>query len=201
MSAPFVAGVAGLVKSQNPLYSDAELKNAIMNTVDRPVALDTLNLLGKVRAGAFTRTGDGRVNAFAALGGSTANATVATDGNVDGARRMRSVKKGSLLWPDDVNDVFKRFLRRGTYRVVLDGPKGKDFDLYVWKRGTIEIWQYEIACIGGPAGQCKLMRARAGPTADEEVEKLKIKKKGVYFFQVSAFLFSRGKYRLSIKKL
>jgi subtilisin family serine protease len=201
MSAPFVAGVAGLVKSQNPMYSDAELKNAIMNTVDRPPALDTLNLLGKVRGGAFTRTGDGRVNAFAALSGSTANATVSTDGNVDGARRMRSIKKGTLLWPDDVNDVFKRFLKRGTYRVVLDGPKGKDFDLYVWKRGTIEIWQYEAACIGGPSGQCKLMRARAGPTADEEVEKLKIKKKGVYFFHVSAFLFSKGKYRLSIKKL
>jgi subtilisin family serine protease len=201
MSSPFVAGVAGLVKSQNPMYSDAEIKNAIMNTVDRPAALDSLNLLGKVRGGAFTRTGDGRVNALAALGGSTANATALTDGNVDGARRMKSIKKGTLLWPDDVNDVFKRFLKRGTYRVVLDGPKGKDFDLYVWKRGTIEIWQYETACIGGPSGQCKLMRARAGPTADEEVEKLKIKKKGVYFFHVSAFLFSRGKYRLSIERL
>jgi hypothetical protein len=71
----------------------------------------------------------------------------------------------------------------------------------VWKRGSIEIWQYEAACLGGPSGQCKLMRVRAGPTADEEVEKLKIKKKGVYFFHVSAFLFSKGKYRLSIEKL
>jgi subtilisin family serine protease len=201
MSSPFVAGVAGLVKSQNPMYSDAELKNAIMNTADRPVALDTLTLLGKARVGAFTRTGDGRVNALAALAGSTANASVLTDGNVDGAQGMRSIKKGFLQWPDDVNDVFKRFLKRGTYRVFLDGPKGKDFDLYIWKRGTTEIWQYEAACIGGPSGQCKLMRARAGPTADEEVEKLKIKKKGVYFFHVSAFLFSQGKYRLSIKRL
>lgn len=201
MAAPFVAGVAGLVKSQNPLYNGAELKNAIMNTADHPVALDTLNLLGKIRGGAFTRTADGRVNALAALTGSTANATVLTDGNIDGARRMKSIKKGSVRWPDDVNDVFKRFLKRGTYRVFLDGPKGKDFDLYVWKRRTTEIWQYETACLGGPSGQCKLMRARAGPTADEEIKKLKIKKKGVYFFHVSAFLFSKGKYKLSIKKL
>jgi subtilisin family serine protease len=201
MSAPFVSGIAGLVKTQNPAYTDAELKNAIMNSADHPLALDTMPLLGKVRAGAFTRSNDGRVNALAALTGSTANATVLTDGNIDGARRMRSVKRGFLRWPDDVNDVFKRFMRRGTYRVFLDGPKGKDFDLYVWKRGSIEIWQYEAACLGGPSGQCKLMRVRAGPTADEEVEKLKIRKKGVYFFHLSAFLFSKGKYRLSIKRL
>ena len=201
MSAPFVAGVAGLVKTQNPAYTDAELKNAIMNSADHPLALDTLTLLGKVRAGAFTRTDDGRVNALAALNGSTANATLPTDGNIDGARRMRSVKRGFLQWPDDVNDVFKRFLKRGSYRVFLDGPKGKDFDLYVWKRGAIEIWQYEAACLGGPSGQCKLMRVRAGPTADEEIKKLKIRKRGVYFFHVSAFLFSKGKYRLSIERL
>lgn len=203
MSSPFVAGVAGLVKSQNPLYTDAELKNAIMNTADHPVALDTLNVLGKVRAGAFTRTGDGRVNALAALTGSTANATVLTDGNIDGARTIKSIRRGFLRWPDDVNDVFKRFLKRGTYRVFLDGPKGKDFDLYIWKRGTTEIWQYELPCdpFVGPPGQCKLMKARAGPTAKEEIEKLKIKKKGVYFIHVSAFLFSMGKYRLSIERL
>jgi subtilisin family serine protease len=201
MSSPFVAGVAGLVKSQNPLYTDAELKNAIMNTADRPIALDTLTVLGKARAGAFTRSGDARVNALAALTGSTAEATVLTDGNIDGARRIKSIRKGLLLWPDDVNDVFKRFMKRGTYRVFLDGPKGKDFDLYVWKRGSTEIWQYEAACLGGPSGPCKLMKVRAGPTADEEIKKLKIKKKGVYFFHVSAFLFSKGKYRLSIKRL
>jgi subtilisin family serine protease len=203
MSSPFVAGVAGLVKSQNPSYTDAELKNAIMNTADHPLALDTLPVLGKVRAGAFTRTGDGRVNALAALTGPTANATVLTDGNIDGARGMRSIKRGSVSWPDDVNDVFKRFMKKGTYRVLLDGPKGKDFDLYVWKRGTTEIWQYELACdpFVGPPGQCKLMKARAGTTADEEIKKLKIKVKGVYFFHVSAFLFSQGKYRLSIERL
>lgn len=201
MSSPFVAGVAGLVESQNPTYTDAELKNAIMNSADHPAALDTLTLLGKVRAGAFTRTNDGRVNAIAALTGSTANATMLTDGNIDGARGMKSLKKGFLQWPDDVNDVFRRFLKRGSYRVFLDGPKSKDFDLYVWKRGAIEIWQYEAACLFGPSGQCKLMRVRAGPTADEEIKKLKIKKKGVYFFHVSAFLFSQGKYRLSIERL
>lgn len=201
MSSPFVAGVAGLVESQNPLYTDAELKNAIMNTADHPVALDTLTVLGKGRTGAFTRSGDGRVNALAALTGSTAQATVLTDGNIDGARRIKSIRRGFLKWPDDVNDVFKRFMKRGTYRVFLDGPKGKDFDLYVWKRGSTEIWQYETACIGGPSGSCKLMKVRAGSTADEVIEKLKIKKKGVYFFHVSAFLFSKGKYRLSIERL
>lgn len=203
MAAPFVAGVAGLVKSQNPVYTHAELKNAILSSADHPVALDTLDLLGKVRAGAFTRMSDARVNALAALTASTTNTTMVTDGNIDGARTIRAIRRGTVRWPDDVNDVFKRLLKRGTYRVFLDGPKGKDFDLYVWKRGTTEIWQYELPCYPelGPPEQCKLMKAKAGTTADEEIKKLKIKKKGVYFFHVSAFLFSKGKYRLSIEKL
>jgi subtilisin family serine protease len=203
MSAPFVAGVAGLVKSQNPLYTDVDLKNAIMNSADHPAPLNDLPLLGRPRGGAFTRTNDGRVNAAAALTGSTANATLPTDGNIDGARRMKRVRRGSLRWPDDVNDVFKRSLKRGTYRVLLNGPKGQDFDLYVWKRHTTEIWQYETACLppGGPTGQCKLMRSKATPRSDETIRKLKIRKKGAYFFHVSAFLFAHGKYKLTIKRL
>jgi subtilisin family serine protease len=203
MAAPFVAGVGGLVKSHNPLYTDADVKNAIMNSADHPPALDDLSLLGRRRSGAFTRTKDGRVNAVAALTGSTANATTPTDGNIDGARPMKKIKRGSLRWPGDVNDVFRRFLKQGTYRVHLNGPKGKDFDLYVWKRLATEIWQYEATCFPpvGPTGQCKLMKSRATPRSDETIKNLKIRKKGVYFFHVSAFLSAHGKYRLTIKRL
>jgi hypothetical protein len=45
------------------------------------------------------------------------------------------------------------------------------------------------------------LKSKATPRADETIKKLKIRKKGVYFLHVSAFLFARGKYKLTIKRL
>ena len=55
MACPYVAGVAGLVKAQNPNYTHFQVKDAILNTVDRLSSLS-----GKVSTG-------GRVNAFQAV--------------------------------------------------------------------------------------------------------------------------------------
>ena len=55
MASPHVAGVAGLVKAQNPNYTHIQIRNAIFNTVD---SLNSLS--GKVSTG-------GRVNAFKAV--------------------------------------------------------------------------------------------------------------------------------------
>ncbi|MFZ5760325.1 MAG: S8 family serine peptidase [Thermodesulfobacteriota bacterium] len=55
MAAPVVAGVAGLLWSQNPALSVARVREIILETVDTPAAL-----LGKVAS-------NGRVNAFRAL--------------------------------------------------------------------------------------------------------------------------------------
>ncbi len=55
MASPYVAGVAGLVKAQNPNYTHFQIRNAILNTVDY-----NSSLTGKVLT-------EGRINAFKAV--------------------------------------------------------------------------------------------------------------------------------------
>jgi subtilisin family serine protease len=55
MATPHVAGIAGLVKAQNPNYSNSQIRDAILNTVDKIPSLS-----GKLVTG-------GRVNAFKAV--------------------------------------------------------------------------------------------------------------------------------------
>ena len=55
MASPHVAGVAGLVKAQNPNYTHLQIRNAILNTVDYKSSLS-----GKVVT-------EGRINAFNAV--------------------------------------------------------------------------------------------------------------------------------------
>jgi subtilisin family serine protease len=64
MATPHVAGLAGLILAANPNLTVAQLKNAILNTVDRKASLS-----GKVSTG-------GRINARAALASVVANFTV-----------------------------------------------------------------------------------------------------------------------------
>ncbi|MDQ3991497.1 MAG: S8 family serine peptidase, partial [Actinomycetota bacterium] len=120
MAAPHVAGVAGLVKSAFPGRTPAEIKNAIMNGVDKPGTLGTMYspLFGRANAtGVFTRTG-GRLNADGALVAPTTGATTKTDGNVNGAKSMTTSHSGAVTYPHDVNDVWKKRLIKGArYRL------------------------------------------------------------------------------------
>jgi subtilisin family serine protease len=203
MAAPHVAGAAGLVLSQNPTFTNADLKNALMNSTDRPTGLDTMYIAfapgitgpsGTIAIGTgntFTRT-SGRVNALNALTGSTANATPTTDGNVNGAAGMSKAQvSGSIAWPIDVNDVRKKKLYKGrTYRVTLIVPPGSDSDLYVWKPGTKEIWQF-----------AKLQRASATVGSADEVVKFKAGSTGVYYLHVMAWVQEDGNYTLKIARV
>ena len=152
--------------------------------------------------GRFTRT-SGRVNVHDALEAPTTNATPHTDGNIDGARRLRRSASGRVNWPADTNDVFKRRFRKGKrYKVTLDGPNNKDFDLVGWKPGTKEIWQLEDGCFFGP-GPCKLLRwaqRQDGRAADEKI-RFRAKKGGTYYIQVAAFLFNEGRYTLKVRRI
>jgi subtilisin family serine protease len=191
MATPNVAGVAGLVKSEHSTYTTAQLKNAIMRSVDHPAGLDLMPtiIFANRRQGIFTRTNDGRVNANTALSASTA-ALPKTDGNVGGAVAMLGTKNGAVAWPSDVNDVYKRkFTKNVRYRVRLDGPRGKDFDLYVYKPGTKEIWQ--------PA---RLSGRSISLSADEAVT-FRPGVTGTFFIQVSAWLANSGSYKLIITRL
>jgi subtilisin family serine protease len=196
MAAPHVAGIAGLVLSQNPLLTTVQLKNAVMHGVDKPGTLGTIYIAPPINAtktGAFTRT-SGRVNALSALSASTANATAVTDGNVDHAASWSSSgKSGSVKWPSDINDVFKRKLSSGhTYRFTLVVPSGKDYDLLVWKPGTKEIWQFDSTN--------RLQKFGAHGNGVDEVVQFTAKKTGTYYVQVSAWLFKAGGYTLKFQR-
>ena len=204
MATPFTAGVAGLVVSANPSYGAMAVKNAIMNSVNKPDSLRKMPAFsGGPATGKFTLT-NGRVNADRALTGSTANATPRSDGNIRYSKRMKRFKQGKVSWPEDTNDVYKRRFRRGkSYKVVLNGPRKKDFDLVAWKPKTKEIWQLEDGCFLGGPGVCKMMRyvQKVDNQQADEQFKFKAKKTGTYYLQVSAFLFNSGRYTLKVKQI
>ncbi|HEX2044799.1 MAG TPA: S8 family peptidase [Gaiellaceae bacterium] len=195
MAAPHVAGVAGLVRSQNPGYTVAQIKNAVMRSVEKPTNLRTMYIRAPfgptARPGAFTRT-SGRINADRAFDVGTTNATPRTDGNVDGAAAMsRARVSGSVAWPADVNDVKKRKLFRGKkYRITLVVPRGRDYDLFIWKPGTKEIWQFP-----------KLLRASFRSGAADEVITFKARATGVYYLHVGAWMFQSGGYTLKFARI
>jgi len=132
------------------------------------------------------------VNAFNALSAGTANATPTTDGNIGGAKGMsRATVKGSVSWPADVNDVWKKKLTKGhVYRITLVVPAGKDYDLFVWKPGTKEIWQPH-----------KLQGASQHDGSADEGGRFATGSTGTYYFHVSAWLFKSGSYKLTLKKI
>ncbi|MDH4154267.1 MAG: S8 family serine peptidase, partial [Nitrospira sp.] len=82
MAAPHVAGLAGLLLSVNPNLTVSELRNAILNTVDRKPSLS-----GKVSTG-------GRINARAALASVVTNFTIAVNKSGVGTGTVRSDSSG-----------------------------------------------------------------------------------------------------------
>jgi subtilisin family serine protease len=201
MATPHVVGVAGLVKSEHPGYSPVAVKNAIMNSVDKPDSLKKLYAFpaGPV-SGRFTRT-SGRVNASDALTAGTGSATPRTDGNIDGAKRIRRRIRGHISWPADINDVFYKKLRKGKkYKAKLDGPNNRDFDLYVWKPGTLEIWQLEKGCFRS-RGQCKRLRYADTPNTADETVTFTAKRSKRYYIHVSAWLRNSGRFLLKVKRV
>jgi subtilisin family serine protease len=204
MAAPHVSGTAGLVLSEHPEYTVAQLKNALMLSVDQPDSLKTIympsyvdGVAPRAKAGTFSRTG-GRINANTALTAGTTNATPASDGNLNGAKAMsRASVTGSVSWPADINDVRKRKLYRGhRYRVTLVVPAGKDYDLFVWKPGTKEIWQ-----IPGGTNLSRLAGLSVHGNGVDEVATFRARSTGTYYFHVSAWLFKSGSYRLTLKRI
>ncbi|HYH28221.1 MAG TPA: S8 family peptidase, partial [Actinomycetota bacterium] len=202
MAAPFVAGVAGLVKAENPTYDARQLKAVLLNSAERPSGLSRLPLRGRLRSGSFSVTGNGRINANTALL-PTVQATRAEevhDGTITGAKKLRRERKGAVSWPGDANDVFRKRLRRGVYRVTLRTKRGVDFDLYVWKPKTVEIWQLEESCFPKRSA-CRLKAQRTTEKGDETIDGMRISKRGTYYFHVSAYLLEKGGYTLRIRRI
>jgi len=206
MATPMVAGIAGLVRSQHPAWTAVQVKNAIMHGVNRPSSLklydewaDDTHVGTKLLSGRFTRT-NGRVDAGKALTAQTSNATPRTDGNIDGARSITAKRTGTISWPADDNDVFKRRLVKGnTYRIALDGPKGKDLDLWVWRPKTKEIFQFTASCFSSPS--CPpFQAASARPGTADEAVRVTAGRTGTYYLQVNGW-YSGGSYTLTVTKV
>jgi len=206
MASPMAAGIAGLVVAQNPTDTPVQVKNAVMNSVDHPTSLKLLTEWAgktgvgkKALTGHFTRT-QGRVNALGAIANDTTSATPTTDGGIDGARSIDTRKAGRLSWPADDNDVYKKRLVKGhRYAVSLDGPRGQDFDLWIWNPGTKDIWQFSAGCFRR-GGSCPAFAAVSGDTTADEHVAFRAHKTGTFFIQVNSW-YSHGKYTLHIKKV
>jgi hypothetical protein len=105
-----------------------------------------------------------------------------------------------VRWPADVNDVYRKRLRRGRrYKAVLNGPRGADFDLTVYKPKTKDIWQLEAGCLRG-RGPCQILRLVATPKADESTI-FRARKGGTYYFHVSAWYLHGGRYRVTVRRV
>ena len=195
MAAPHVSGVAALLEAANPASSTRALKRKILNSVERGRLGGLASRLFSWRRGRFTRT-NGRLDAANAVVASASATHRTSDGNIAGARPIRTSRTSSVSWPGDVNDVYKRKLYAGRqYRIRLNGPAARDFDLYLWQRHTKEIWQTNVGC---PTYRCP--RVAAGRSADETFT-FTPKRTGTYFIHVSAWLRSSGWYRLSVRRV
>jgi subtilisin family serine protease len=183
MAASFVSGVAGLVISHHPQYTPEQVRNAILNSVDKPGDL----------AGGLTLT-SGRLNALNALTASPVRNASQTDGTMSGATPITYRKKGSLSYPTDVNDIYRKRLRAGrTYAVVLDVPRRADFDIYVWKPGATDTWPVDYGCLLS----CNLQKSGTEGRAKDEHIEFTAKRTGTYYLHVTSFR-GRGTYELRI---
>jgi subtilisin family serine protease len=204
MATAFASGAAGLLKSAHPAWTPGRIKNVLMNESARPASLDRVwsFLFQGLKRGRVTRT-DGRLDAAEALAPNpnTATATPVTDGNVHSRLRVLETGVwGRVSWPTDVNDVYKKKLFSGVkYRAFLDVPKGANFDLWIWRPGTVEIWQLQPGCYG-MGGACKLDRfSNLAGSADETLV-FNVGTTGNYFFHVTSN-FSSGGYHLVVKRV
>jgi subtilisin family serine protease len=201
MAAPHAAGVAGLLKAQDPTRTPTTVKNIIMATADTHAAdgvtplhvFNSMNtiLFGAERSGQFTRS-RARVNANDAVDfvGTAPNGSANHDGDIPGAAGMSGsqVTGQSLGWPGDVNDVRKKKLTAGkTYRLTLVVPSGKDFDLFLLSPSSKEIWQ--------PG---KIIKANLKGTGGDETFTYKPSATKTFFFHVSWWFGGNGTYTLKV---
>jgi hypothetical protein len=110
--------------------------------------------------------------------------------NAGPGRRSRRVSGG--------NEPRRRRLVKGVRcDVKLNGPRGRDLDVWAWRPGTKEIFEFTAGCFKS-GGSCPALEALSvGDGADGVA--FKAPKTGVYYFQVNDW-YSRGSYTLTVKK-
>ena len=193
MSAPHVAGVAGLVKSGFPSRSPEQIRVNIMRSVDEPRRMrftspHNLNLATVTQ---------GRVNAAAALEASSAPLTN-PDGSMRGARPLGRRASGRIDLPLDANDVFYRNLKKGDRVTVRLRSRRLPLDLYLWSPGTLDIWQIEEGCFEEVRG-CNLLKWDTGENKKKKLE-FTAQRSGKFFVHVGGSRRDLGRYKLRLFK-
>lgn len=199
---PYAAGAAALVRSHRPDLSPEQIRDVLVRSADRPGTMSTLrSFLFRRERGRFTRS-NGRINVLAALTASPGGPARVTDGTVRGARRLRSTAHGRVSYPGDVNDLYRKRLRRGgRYEAVLRVPRRADLELWVWKPGTIEVWQLESGCLVAGGGRCQILGQSARGPGVDEVVRFRARRNGAHLFHVHTTPADAGRYALSVRRV
>jgi hypothetical protein len=124
---------------------------------------------------------------------------------VNGAVALGDNASGTLKWPEDVNDVYKKSLTAGTYKVTIDGDApaaGTSLDVYAWAAGSKEIWQLPPACYDNtPSTKCPMIGGAANGATSDESFNFVAPTSGTYYIQVSSWFTDLDGYTVSIEKL
>ena len=147
MAAPHVAGVAALVKSQNPAFDDGKIKSRLLNTVDKKISLD-----GRVLAG-------GRLNAARAVGQAT---TATRDSREPTITRVRPVSDSTIrdrtpLVAATVRDDSN--LLKSNIRLYVDGGQKTKFsyssatDRLTYRSGKLAYGRHTVRIVATDASR------------------------------------------------
>jgi hypothetical protein len=107
-------------------------------------------------------------------------------------RRSVSIKRASLDYWNDANDVYAVRLRRGArLAVTLRGKGGVNVDLFVWKPGTRRVESRMTSMVAGHSAQ-------RAPDATEFVRFRRVSRPGIYYIHVSMTEPGSGPYTLRV---
>jgi subtilisin family serine protease len=149
---PLAAGVAALVISANPNLTAAEVRQILHDTADKIEDHNPDPVLGN-KKGTYDQNGHsewfghGRVNAAAAV----QRAVELLPADTAQSLGLRAIAQGELSGSGD-SDLY-RVVVGSRMMVKVDGPPGKDFDVYVKRNGVPSETDYDARGFGPTANE------------------------------------------------
>jgi len=197
-AAPQVAAAAALLLSMRPLLQPDQVGHILTRTAD-----DVSVATGCARCPAFRdmHSGWGRLSVGRALAelqrpipsGDRYESNDDAGGQATPLRRARADIAATVDFWDDQVDVYKVYLRKRQRIVVtLDGPRGTNTDLVLWKPGTLRV--------DGLALDLRRRAAQSVGRGAKERIAYRAPAAGWYYLQVKITEPGSGTYRLALSK-
>jgi type VII secretion-associated serine protease mycosin len=165
MASPFVAGVAALVRSQNPSVSPSRVAAHLQATAED---------LGS--PGFDYQYGWGLVRADLAV-----QTPIDTDGDIPGVTLPTSPVSGSLTAQSDRADVYRVRIDSGQrLSVTLNGASGTDFDIYLFGPSSASIYTSNYLAVSMKATYPDAFAYSSASTADYYVVVYQYSGSGTY---------------------